>query len=347
VAGAADPRGINTIVGGAPDEVFVGYWGADEMTGTCADPPEARHSGKVDRVRLGDDGKLTVDRFDLVSVRYGMQFWHNRTVLRMVYDHQIHPHTLYVATNHGVDMIFPDRFRLPAPGEWIDISQAEWMADHLHVAPCFHEACPVGREGNQRIGWWQGLALAPDGDVWHAGRWAAGKIRYLPDLMAWEDRAGAAAFDEAFGDPYPGNPPVFFPPLEGDVVSLKAVSAMDDGTTWFGSGTVFGGEPNYGIASFKRGDGFTYYQYDEVGMSETNLQDLVALPSGHVVFAGASTGLVFFDPATRHHATLRAGEGIPHDGILQMELDRMVDPPALHVATWGGAAVIRVFPKIE
>jgi len=31
--------------------------------------------------------------------------------------------------------------------------------------------------------------------------------------------------------------------------------------------------------------------------------------------------------------------------VLAMELDDMVVPPALHVATAGGAAVITVFPK--
>jgi hypothetical protein len=367
VRGAADGRGINTIVGGAANEVFVGYWGADEMSGTCADPPEARHSGKIDRVRLGADGKLTVDRFDLAAINIGMNFWHNRTVLRMVYDHVIHPHTLYAGTNHGVDMLLPDKWRLPAKDEWIDVSQKEWMADHLHVAPCFPNPCPIGSEGPQRIGWWQGLALAPDGDVWHAGRWAAGKIRWAADPLAWEQRAGHEAFDEAFGDPYPGIPPVFFPnscdygatacqELEGLVVSLTAVSAAADGTAWFASGRVFGSgsrlgsdEPlhYFGIASYKRGKGFKYYSYSDVGVPQGNAQDLVALPNGQIVVAGGGTGLSFFDPATGKHVNVRAGQGIPNDRVLQMEVDTMVDPPALHVATAGGAAVIRVFPTIQ
>jgi len=368
VPGAADGRGIATIVGGAAGEVFVGYWGADEMTGTCADPPEARHSGKVDRVRLGADGKITVDRFDLVSVQFGMQYWHNRTVLRMVYDHQIHPHTLYVATNHGVDMIFPDRYEAPhSPTEWPDLTNVLWMADHLHVAPCFPTACPASGEGNQQIGWWRGLALAPDGDVWHAGRWAAGKIGYVPDLQTWEKRSGSEAFAVEFGD---GDDPVFSPSTcdygapppcqqdQGLVVSLKAVSAADDGTTWFASGSVFGpgapgqlenAEPQhyFGIASWKAGRGFTYYGYGEVGLAEADVEDLVALPDGRIVLGAPNTGLVFFDPATGKSAAMRAGQGIPDDHVVQLELDRLVDPPALHVATQGGAAVIRVFPQTQ
>ncbi len=41
---------------------------------------------------------------------------------------------------------------------------------------------------------------------------------------------------------------------------------------------------------------------------------------------------------------MHAGQGIPDDNVIQLELDHMVNPPALHVATAGGAAVFRVFP---
>ena len=74
------------------------------------------------------------------------------------------------------------------------------------------------------------------------------------------------------------------------------------------------------------------------------VQDIVALPDGRLVFAGPSTGLVFYDPATGASKAMRAGQGIPDDRVVQLELDTMVSPPALHVSTYGGAAVIRVFP---
>jgi hypothetical protein len=79
-------------------------------------------------------------------------------------------------------------------------------------------------------------------------------------------------------------------------------------------------------------------------MSEQAVQDIVALPDGRIVLAGPSTGLVFYDPATRQRVAMRAGQGIPDDRVTQLELDTMVDPPALHVSTFGGAATIRVFP---
>ena len=61
--------------------------------------------------------------------------------------------------------------------------------------------------------------------------------------------------------------------------------------------------------------------------------------------AGPTTGLVVWDPVSGKRTQIRSGNGIPSDQVYRLELDRMVDPPALHVATAGGAAVIRVFPK--
>jgi hypothetical protein len=80
-------------------------------------------------------------------------------------------------------------------------------------------------------------------------------------------------------------------------------------------------------------------------MSELDVEDIVALPDGRLVFAGQSTGLVLYDPATKESVPLRAGQGIPDDRVTQLEVDTMVDPPALHVSTFGGAAVLRVLPR--
>src|SRR5207248_1642276 len=72
-----------------------------------------RHTGKLDRVRIKTDSSgnpvldksgnivLDVARFDMVSGN-SPQFWHNRTVFRMVYDHFVHKHELYAGTEHGV-----------------------------------------------------------------------------------------------------------------------------------------------------------------------------------------------------------------------------------------------------
>ena len=81
------------------------------------------------------------------------------------------------------------------------------------------------------------------------------------------------------------------------------------------------------------------------GMSEQDVQDLVALPDGRLVLAGAHTGLVFWDPATGAKAVMRAGQGLPDDAVQQLSLDTRVDPPALYVATGSGVAVLRQLPK--
>src|SRR5207253_1830411 len=114
-----------------------------------------------------------------------------------------------------------------------------------------------------------------------------------------------------FGDPYgggcSGNPPVFCPPQEGDPVDMSAVSVAPDGRVWWASST------GYGIAVWD-GRHFTYFDpMRDAGMAETSVRDLIALPDGRLVLAGPNSGLVFWDPATGKHTSLRAGQGIADD----------------------------------
>jgi hypothetical protein len=280
----------------------------------------------------------------MVATGMGMNFWHNRTVYRMVYDHLIHPHTLCVGTDHGVTMMYPDKYRDPAPGEWTGFSIQEWMSDHLHVQVCFRDnpVCLAGGEGDARMGDWRGLAIAPDGDLWHAGRWSAGKIRYVADLKVWNMRSGDESYPEAFGNG--GSVPVFPVAQSGDVVNLSAVTVAKDGSVWFASSFFYGEGSGLGIAKHLGGGRFQYFTPAAAGMLEQDVRDLVALPDGRLVLAGPNTGLVFWNPATGESKRIRAGGGIPDDRVFQLELDTMVDPPALHVSTAGGAATIRVFP---
>ena len=370
VPGAALDPGITEIVGGGPDEVFVGYKGYDNGTGTfnisgSADDPY-RHSGKLDRVRLRDDGTLQVDRIDMSSGNHGGQYWHNQSVERMVYDHYVHKHELYVGTNHGVDLIRPDLMPSPIPTLYNNEVNLTFMADHLHPRVCDGAPCTSiggGEDGHQLIGDWRGLSLSTDGQLWVAGRWAAGEIKWDASLANWFGRSGSQAFTFAFGDPYqpPTSPtapgyfgePVFRPTKsdgtlanEGATVSLTAVSVAPDGRVWFASGNVYSTDKSYGIAVW---DGKTFTTYDPtsaaVGMTENRTRDLIVLPDGRIVLAGFTTGLVLWNPATGAHTALNHAAGwIPDDNILRIELDAMVMPPALHVSTNAGAAVIRNFP---
>lgn len=345
--GAVDP-GIAEIVGGGPNEVFVGYFG--DLSGSRLWDDPRRHTGMVDRVRLQQDGTLQVDRFDMVY-EVDITYWYNGTVQRMIYDHFIHKHELYVGCNHGVTLFRPDKFRYPRPDEWFNNVNKEWMGDHVHPFVCYHHACTG--PSDHMIGGWRGLALASDGDLWVAGRWTAGKIRWDPDSFNWTNRIGSQTFAYSFGDPYdptapPGsyaymNQPVFRPPAEGDPVSLSAVSVAPDGRIWFASAQVYQ-DVAYGVAVWD-GRGFQIYDpIAQLGMAERNVQDLIALPDGRIVLAGPNTGLVLWNPSTGARQALRAPTWLADDQVQRLELDTMVSPPALHVSTQLGATVIRQLP---
>jgi len=340
IFGAATPPGIRTLVGGGSGEVFVGYYGRSAGAGDWTDPD--RHSGKIDRVRLKPDGSVQVDRFDLVS-SVSAQFWENRRIERLLYDPA--RRELYAGTNHGVDRIQPDAFRNPRPGEWFLSATYEWLSDHLHPRVCFHTTCTGdANKDTQMIGDWRGLALAPDGDLWVAGKWTAGKIRWTQQLSQWHARTGADTFAAAFGDPYDPatgrNPPVFRPPLEGDPVDLSAVAVAKDGTVWFASGPQSSMGRAYGIASWD-GKAFRYFDpMRDAGLSDPNVRDLVALPDGRLAVAGFSS-LVLWDPGAGQRTAALA---LPGGSIQMLELDTRVTPPTLHVATEQGAAALRVLP---
>ncbi len=359
--GEAAPPGINEIVGGGSGdgydgEVFVGYFGYHDWSPTDGTQQDsARHSGKLDRVRLKVDGSgklsLEVVRLDMVS-NNTVQFWHNKTVYKMVYDHRINPHELYVGCDHGVTKISPDKWK-PSVGWFLsENNQQVWMSDHLHPRACFHQVC--NGDSNLRLADWRGLGIDANGDLWVAGRYAASRIRYAADNRIWWQTPrpdGSVVNDPSFGDPYngncSGNRPIFCAPMEGDPVNLSAVAPAPDGRVWFASGILFN-EPadvNYGIAVWQPHGPFTYYDpVNDAGMAEANVRDMLMLPDGRLVLAAPNSGLTFWDPATGKHSSIRAGQGIPDDRVLRIQLDTMVDPPALHVATRGGAAVLRVLP---
>jgi hypothetical protein len=361
--GVAAAPGISRIVGGAADEVFVGYHGIDEMASDLTCPPKDpskeegfgdycdpnRHSGKMDRVKLLADGTIQVDRFDFVAGRHGAEYWHNRTVQSVAYDHFVHPGTLYVGTNHGVNIVFPERFRYPRPGEWFDAANVEWLGDHLHARVCQFDPpapCPADSEAGQRMGDWAGLAVDGDGDLWHAGRWTAGLITWEADPMTWVFRHGVA-FAIAFGDPYPTTPndegfanePVFKVNAEGDSVHLTGVAVCPDGRVWFSSRGPENGSGH--TMAVWRGRSFETFAATSLGLGESSVRDVECLPDGRVALAGFSTGVVLYDPATR---TSTRVPGLPSGTVLDLEVDRMVSPPSLHVATAGGAAVLRALP---
>jgi hypothetical protein len=358
VWGGANEFGILSLQGGSANEVFVGYNAThDPNFPNCPDGAggifgyddcdPAAHSGKVDRVRLNKDGTITVDRFDFLSNDHGRKYWHNRFANRMAYDHFVHHGTLYVGTEHGVVIVFPDRWT-PFTGDGFDAWIDTWFGDHLHARVCFHKPCDDTSE-NQKMGGWHGLAIDGNGEMWHAGWFSVGRVSWTSDPEVWWNRGGGS-FTMAWGDPYPNgtnaagfqNEPVFKVAQEGDAIKLSGVAVCPDGKVWFSSWGPETGTTH--TVAVWMGDHFQTWDAPQLGLGENSVQDIACLPDGRVVIAGPGTGLVIYDPAAKTSKTIHGGQGIPSDGITRIEVDRMTNPPSLLVGTNSGAAVLRVLP---
>jgi hypothetical protein len=366
VPGEATSDGIVDIEAGEANQVFVGYNGQDPVSLDVDWTDPARHSGKLDMATFTPDpsrpdtnaGTLSVRRIDLAVSGHGGQYWHNRTVLRLLYDRVHHPGELYLGTNHGVDRIQPAKVRDVQPGEYFNTVYAEFLADHIHPRVCYHAFCTTYVEGaGQRFGEWRGLALTPDGNLWVAGRWAAGLAIWTPVISDWASRPGALAYVVAFGDPYayqsyadnPGyiDEPVFRPPQEGDAVALSSVAVATDGSVWFTSEAHDTGDVSYGVAKW---DGHRFTPFDPVqdlGMAERPVREVVALPDGTLVFSAPNTGLTIYDPVKQASVRFAVAQGgVPDDHIFRVNLTQDTDgSPMLLVATYGGAAILRTWPK--
>ena len=307
----------------------------------------ARSTGCASRA----DGTIDVVRFDLVSNLMGAKYWHDRTMNRLAYDHFVNPGTLYSAAGHGVTVLFPARYRPPAPGEWFDLAYSEYMGDHLHARVCFGAPCPAEGTGNQRMGDWLGLDLDAEGRLWTAGKWTAGPdhlvgrprsvgrserrrvrrgLRRSVPRPGQRQRAGVRGGAGRRPRPphrrlgVPGRPRLVREPRSGD----------RPGGGGRARGRGVGSDP---VPDLHRGC--------RSGSARARSGICVCLPDGRLVVAGFSTGLSVFDPASGAATPIRASGGlIPSDRILQLELDRMTVPATLHVATAGGAAAIRVVP---
>ncbi|HXN81112.1 MAG TPA: hypothetical protein VN883_01470 [Myxococcales bacterium] len=340
---------ITLVEGGGPGECFVGYYAHDtheprDPGAHTANDPIA-HMGKMDQVLLRADLTLEVRRYDLHNSN-DPHYYETRTITSMVYDHFQHRGELYVGSNHGVTRIVPAKWRLPkttAERSFPISVEREWYADHVHPWVCMGGPCP-GRPST--FGDWYGLAMGDDGRLWMAGLTSAGAIGWTPGLQDWRNSwAPYNPFVPAFGDPYPGNPPVFLPPREGDYVNLRAVAPAPDGTVWFASGEVLADSwrgPTYGLAAWD-GRQFTYVNPEAIGASEYNVLELLALPDGRLVLGFPSSGLLVWKPGDARGTRVTAGEGLPGQAIGRMFLDRMVSPWALYVPTDGGLAVFRKF----
>jgi hypothetical protein len=347
--GGASEFGIRSLAGGGPNEVFVGYNGAHTPGISCGPVPDGcdplRHTGKIDRVRLNANGTISVDRFDFFLNNHELGYWYNRTLYRLVYDHRSHPGTLYGGSDHGVIIVFPNKFTPYTPATSLDAWLNAFIGDHLHAQVCVGKPCASG--GWPTAGHWRGLALDGQGRLWHAGESTAGLATWDPDPVNWWGRWGGA-FAESFGDPYPigttsdafRNEPVFRVPQEGDPVNLTAVSVCPDGRVWFGSEGATGVTETVAVwdpVAYR----FRTFDARSFGLPGRPVQDLACLPDGRVVIAGRDGGVVIHDPGS---GASRPLEGLPGTRVNRLSVDTTASPASLLVATDEGAAVLRQIP---
>ena len=316
-----------------------------EFAHTENDP--VAHLGKMDQVLVRADRTLEVRRYDFHNTNNGF-YYETRTIISGLYDHFQHPGELYIGSNHGVVRVLPDKWRLPqTPSEksWPISVEREWYADHVHPRVCQGGSCEDPTRAVS-FGDFFGLALADDGRLWMGGLSSAGALHWKQSLFDWyQSYRPINPFDPAFGDPYPGNPPVFLPPREGDFVNIRAIAPAPDGTVWFASGEVEGWRgPTYGLAAWD-GKRFTYVDPIAIGAADHNVLELVALPDGRLVLGFPDSGLLVWRPGEAKGHRLTTTDGLPGNRIGRMYLDRMVEPPALYVPTEGGLAVFRAIPS--
>jgi hypothetical protein len=348
LANAMSP-GITAVVGGAAGEAFVGYEGAD-IVDTQQDP--LRFKGKLDRVLLQPDGTLQVAHYDVHNndavgfdssgnVILGpngfadpqftdISFNEDRSVRRFLYDHVYHRGTLYVGYNHGVA-----RFNA---GQIDPITGYDY-ADHVH---------PVVRNaaGTDRMGDWRALALDPvprrnkngetvSGTLWMGGRWTGGASTWTDALFDWA-RNERNPFFVAFR-----GPPVW-PVADGDDVYIVGIAPLTDGTVYFASGQGHSaGFAPRGIAHWLDSKNFEYLSPTaDLGLPGSDLVDMQRLPDDTLLIAVAGGGLWRWDPKARGPASQVAG--LPSSNVRRVNVDQMVSPTAVYVATPSGFALLRL-----
>ena len=354
--GYTEPPDFTLVQGGGPGECFVGYYAHDTFDPPHTEPQFAHtdrdpvaHLGKMDQVLIRPSGALEVRRYDFHNTN-DWHYYETRTVMSAVYDHFQHPGGLYVGSNHGITRVVPAKWRLPrTSSEQADpyAVEREWYGDHVHPWVCKGGPCSDPTKSSA-FGDFFGLTLAADGRLWMGGLTSAGAVHWKPDLAEWiQSWSPHNPFDPAMGDD-PWSVPLFNPTTEGDSINVRAVAVTPDNIAWFASGEVESWRGRtYGLASWDPQHPATrFVPWDpmQLGSSEYNILELVALPDGRLVLGFPSTGLLVWKPGDPKGHRVTQRDGLPGESIRRMSLDLMVDPPALLVSTEGGLAVFRQVP---
>jgi hypothetical protein len=304
-----DPTGspamtsLTALAGGAPGEVFVGYYGYESID-PYADTEAQRELGNADKVVLKGDGTLEISRYLFRCDYQHSTCWEDRSPRRMLYAHSgVAAGHLFIGFNHGVSHVFADGW-----------------GDHIHVETWY--VMPTG-ELIEKVGEQYGLALTQDGDLWTAGRYGVGLQPWNPAPHPWVDGRFRYAFTLYTDDHQLNTVPNYRE-------SERGAAVTSDGTVWFAS-------LGFGLTSWNPQTAHgNYTQIQRWPQVPSDLLDVVADPDGSLWVATFGGDLLRFSPAT---GAVTPFAGV--SDARRLYLDTTVTPRALYVSMGSGLAVIR------
>lgn len=308
---------ITAIGAGKANQVYVGYYGYESNGDPYMDPLPLKQLGNGDDVTLGSDGKIAnIFRFAFQcdAERYSNGgCWENRSVRRMVYVHTgtATGHSFW-GFNHGVTHVLGDDF-----------------GDHVHPEVWY------GPPATEKLGEFYGLAVAANGELLVAGRYAVGYRPWNPlphgadpAHDAWVSDSWLYAFTTNTADHSLGDSAGPF--VDGTYHEDNMGAALTaDGTMWMA-------RQNTGLASFNPKVSSNYNSIKTWPQVPQNLRDVQADPDGTLWIVDAGGTLYRFNPATGALVTF-AGVS----GVTRIYMDTTVTPRALYASMSTGLAVIR------
>jgi hypothetical protein len=125
---------------------------------------------------------------------------------------------------------------------------------------------------------------------------------------------------------------------EGDSPHLTGAAVCPDGRVWFTSSGPQSGTSD--AVAVWNGRKFTPFAAASLGLPAGGVRDVACLPDGRLALASGAS-VILYDPVS---GGTKPVPDLPGGEVQVLEVDRMTDPPALHVAAGGGAAVLRVLP---
>jgi len=298
---------ITAIAGGAPGQVYVGYYGYETLGNPFDDTEAQKELGNGDDVKLGGGGKLAVTRLLFrCDAERGAGCWEDRSPRRIYYTHAgLAAGHSWWGFNHGVTHVLGDEF-----------------GDHVHPEVWYEP----GNE--EKLGEFYALALDAGGNLWMGGRYGVGLQPWNPmphgpdpEHDAWVSGRFIWAFTTDTSDHGMEVP-------RGYVENNRGAAVTPDGRLWLAR---LGG----GLVSWDPKSG-TYGTIRRWSQVPGDLVDLQADPDGTLWLVTLDGALLRFDPASGSSQTW---PGV--NGVTRIYLDSTVTPRAIYASMAGGLAIIR------